>query len=173
MYAKCVFWKVFKKHYKTIKESISKNFADFVLTGRALIKGQSRYTQRALEHSKDTSRAPEHSIHFRHSKGTRALKALVQLEIWGTQAFDGHLGTQSTWILEHSTLGTEACNLIKKRLQHRRFPVNTAKFLSTRILKIICEQLLLENEVSPTIICNFLFFTSYFSFPCKFRQNYT
>ena len=37
-----------------------------------------------------------------------------------------------------------ACNFIKKRLQHRCFPVNVAKFLRTSILKNICERLLLK-----------------------------
>ena len=35
-----------------------------------------------------------------------------------------------------------ACNVIKKRLQHRWFPMNIAKFLRAPILKNICEQLL-------------------------------
>ena len=35
-------------------------------------------------------------------------------------------------------------NFIKKRLQHRCFPVNIAKFLSTSILKNICVRLLLK-----------------------------
>ena len=39
--------------------------------------------------------------------------------------------------------GLPACNFIKKRLQDRCFPVNTAKFLRTPILKNICEWLLL------------------------------
>ena len=38
---------------------------------------------------------------------------------------------------------TEACNFIKKRLQHRFFPVNITKFLRTPILKNMCERLLL------------------------------
>ena len=37
----------------------------------------------------------------------------------------------------------KACNFIKKRLQHRCFPVNIAKFLRTPILKNICKPLLL------------------------------
>ena len=37
----------------------------------------------------------------------------------------------------------QACNFIEKRLQHRCFPVNIAKFLKTPILKNICERLLL------------------------------
>ena len=41
--------------------------------------------------------------------------------------------------------GLEACKLVKKRLQHRCFPVNTEKFLRTPILKNICEQLLLQS----------------------------
>ena len=37
--------------------------------------------------------------------------------------------------------GHQTCNVIKKRLQQRCFPVNTAKFLRTPILKIIYERL--------------------------------
>ena len=40
--------------------------------------------------------------------------------------------------------GLQACNFIKKRLHHRYFPVNIAKFLRTSILKNTCEWLLLE-----------------------------
>ena len=40
--------------------------------------------------------------------------------------------------------GPQACNFIKKRLQHRCFPVNIAKFLRGPILKNICERLLLR-----------------------------
>ena len=35
----------------------------------------------------------------------------------------------------------KACNFIKKKLQHRRFPVNIAKFSETPISKNICERL--------------------------------
>ena len=38
----------------------------------------------------------------------------------------------------------DAWNFIKKRLQHRYFPVKFAKFLRTPILKSICERLLLH-----------------------------
>ena len=38
----------------------------------------------------------------------------------------------------------EACNVIKKRLQHRCFSMNIAKFLGTPILKNICERMLLK-----------------------------
>ena len=38
-------------------------------------------------------------------------------------------------------------NTEKKRLQHRCFLVNIAKFLRSPILKNICEQLLMEDEV--------------------------
>ena len=34
---------------------------------------------------------------------------------------------------------------VKKRIQHRCFPVNIAKFLKTPIMKNICEQLLPEK----------------------------
>ena len=40
----------------------------------------------------------------------------------------------------------KACYIIKKRLQHRCFPVNIAKFLRTSILKNICEQLRLGTS---------------------------
>ena len=40
--------------------------------------------------------------------------------------------------------GLQACNFIKKRLQHKVFPVDFAKFLKTLTLKNICEQLLLK-----------------------------
>ena len=40
----------------------------------------------------------------------------------------------------------KACNFIKKKLQHRFFPVKFAKFLKTPILKTICEQLLLTYQ---------------------------
>ena len=41
-------------------------------------------------------------------------------------------------------LQAEACNFIKKKLQHSCFPVKFAKFLKTPILKNICERLLLN-----------------------------
>ena len=40
--------------------------------------------------------------------------------------------------------GLQTRNFIKKRLQHRCFLDNAAKFISTAILKNICERLLLE-----------------------------
>ena len=41
-----------------------------------------------------------------------------------------------------------SCNFIIKRLQHRCFPVNIAKFLGTSIMKTICEQLFLKVQVA-------------------------
>ena len=40
--------------------------------------------------------------------------------------------------------GLKACNIIKKRLQHRCFPVNIVKFLRLIILKSILKRLLLD-----------------------------
>ena len=40
--------------------------------------------------------------------------------------------------------GLQAYNFIKKRLQHRCFPVNITKFLRIPILKNICQRLLLR-----------------------------
>ena len=48
-------------------------------------------------------------------------------------------------------------NFIKKRLQHRCFPLNIAKFLRTPTLKNICERLLLFLQ--NTISSNLYFFT--------------
>ena len=42
--------------------------------------------------------------------------------------------------------GLKACNFIKKRLQRRCFPVDTAKFLRRPILKNMCERLLLKKS---------------------------
>ena len=47
------------------------------------------------------------------------------------------------WNLFLINLQAQASNFIKKRLQHRCFPVNIAKLLSTPILKNIGERLLL------------------------------
>ena len=41
-------------------------------------------------------------------------------------------------------VGLQACGFIKKRLQHRCFPVNIVKFLRTPILKNTCERLFLQ-----------------------------
>ena len=47
----------------------------------------------------------------------------------------------------------QACNFLKKRLQHRYFPVNVVKFSRTPILKYICKWLLLcTSPISSTII---------------------
>ena len=53
-----------------------------------------------------------------------------------------------------------ACNFIRKRLQHSCFPVNIAKILRTHILKNICERLLLERAseiLLLLILVNFIF----------------
>ena len=51
--------------------------------------------------------------------------------------------------------GLKACNFIKKRLQHRLFLVNMAKFLRTPILKNICERLLLEFQWTMAVFWPF------------------
>ena len=43
--------------------------------------------------------------------------------------------------LFNKVVGLQACNFIKKRFQHRCFPVNIENFLRTPILKNICERL--------------------------------
>ena len=52
---------------------------------------------------------------------------------------------QETPVLEfifRKVADLQACNIIKKRPQHRCFPVNIAKLLILPILKTICKQLL-------------------------------
>ena len=46
---------------------------------------------------------------------------------------------------------TPVCNFIKKRFQHKCFPVIVAKFLRTLILKNICERLLLDRKICNNI----------------------
>ena len=46
----------------------------------------------------------------------------------------------------------EACNFIKKRLWHRCFPVNFAKFLRTPFLQSTSGQLLLNLKTYPVVI---------------------
>ena len=43
--------------------------------------------------------------------------------------------------------GLQDCNSIKKRLQHRQFPMKIAKFLRTSIFKKICFEEHLPTEV--------------------------
>ena len=46
---------------------------------------------------------------------------------------------RSAFINENASF--QSCNFIKKRVQHRCFPVTIAKFLRTSVLKNICERL--------------------------------
>ena len=46
----------------------------------------------------------------------------------------------------------KACNFIKKKLQHKCFPVKFAKFLIVSILKNICEGLLLYYHEKSDIL---------------------
>ena len=63
--------------------------------------------------------------------------------------------------------GLQACIFIKKKLQHRCFPVKFAKVLRTPILKIICERLLLRL-VSWSFLLNYIIW--WFNIPA-FRRN--
>ena len=55
-----------------------------------------------------------------------------------------HMKTSLLESLLNKVAGIQVCNFIKKRLQHRYFPVKFAKFLRTPILKNIWERLLLQ-----------------------------
>ena len=49
------------------------------------------------------------------------------------------------------SLFNKACSFIKKKLQHRCFPVNIAKFIRTPVLMNTCERLLLSFQCSLLI----------------------
>ena len=49
--------------------------------------------------------------------------------------------------------GLQACNIIKKRLQHSCFPVKFPKFSRTLTLKNICESLLLTHSLKKQTFC--------------------
>ena len=51
-------------------------------------------------------------------------------------------------------VGLHPCNFMKKRLQHRSFPVNFAKSLRISILKSICERLLLDFLFADPLTTN-------------------
>ena len=70
----------------------------------------------------------------------RNVKAFSQLFV---KHFLNTLNFSSIKNAELLKMGLKACNFVKKRLQHRCFPVKFSKFLRTPILKNICEQLLL------------------------------
>ena len=59
--------------------------------------------------------------------------------------FSSFTGKHLCWSLslKNLTSGFQSCNFIKKRFQHRGFPVKLGKFFRTHILKNICERLLL------------------------------
>ena len=57
-----------------------------------------------------------------------------------------HRNTHVLELLFSIVAELEACNCIKKRLQHRCFLVNIAKIFRTPILKNICEQLLCTSN---------------------------
>ena len=61
--------------------------------------------------------------------------------------FVNFTGKHLCWSHLSVTWGSKACNFIKKRLQHRCFPVKFAKLLRTLILKNICKRFLLEVDI--------------------------
>ena len=58
-----------------------------------------------------------------------------------------HRKTSVLESLFNKVAGLQACNFIKKRYQHRCFPVNISKFSRTSILKNICVRLLVYFEI--------------------------
>ena len=88
-----------------------------------------------------TSKESYHHIKFRKSimnKRCSIKKTLLK-------NFAMFTGKHLCWNLcFNKNAGLQTCNFIKKRLQHRCFLDNTAKFLRTAILRNICERLLLR-----------------------------
>ena len=72
----------------------------------------------------------------------------------------------------------KSCNLIKKRLQFRCFPVNTAKFLTTPVSKNIGERLLLHNCTSANgcvsncvwLFCDVIHYNQFFYKQLVYKQ---
>ena len=59
------------------------------------------------------------------------------------KTFDIFTGKHLFCSFFNKVAGLRPVSVLKKRLQHRYFPVNIAKFLRTPILRNICERLLL------------------------------
>ena len=78
--------------------------------------------------------------HFRKSLNSRASVWLPAWKHW----FVNYPFMFS--VSKAATRGLQVCNCIKKRLQHRCFPVNIAKFLRRTILKNSCKRLFLRFE---------------------------
>ena len=79
-------------------------------------------------------------------------------EIFKNTYFEEHL--QTTASVLNRVAGPKAHNFIKKRLQHKCFPVKFAKFLRTPNLKKICERLVLSIDLFPKgcIFCETLLY---------------
>ena len=87
----------------------------------------------------------------------------LHIQRWTTSMANnlGNFNKKEHWesLIGRVSLFTEAvvrrcynfCNFIRKRLQHRCFPVNIAKFLRKPILKNICERLLLHLAMDDII----------------------
>ena len=73
---------------------------------------------------------------------TTAFGFFIRLTVFATQWANRN---QAFSIFEHVSSGL-SISFIKKRLQHRCFPVNTAKFLRTSIFQNICEPLFLKSH---------------------------
>ena len=76
------------------------------------------------------------------------------------------------WSLFDKVAALKTCNVIKKRLQHRCFPVKFAKFFRKPILKKICEQDLAVASFSKTTVLRKDYSDKfYFETEKKNRQN--
>ena len=89
---------------------------------------------------------------LRHTVNHRDLLGLLRSSHRGGSVKKGVLKNFANFTGKHLCWSLlQACNFIKKRLQHWCFPVKFAKFLRTSILKKIYERLLLFVSPQNTI----------------------
>ena len=91
----------------------------------------------------------------RHTFGEEATRGVLK-EMLFLKFFGIFTGKHLCWSLFKKVPDHQACNFLKKRLQHRCFLVHIAKFLRTPLLKNICERLLLHLEVRLSRECTFI-----------------
>ena len=107
-------------------------------------------TQNLLFYKSDFLNDASPRAHLRDCRSSHRRCSLKKAVLKDFAIFTGKHLCWSLFFKKVTTL--QPCNFIKKRLQHRRFPVNIAKFLRTIILKNICERLLHILKCSQIIL---------------------
>ena len=111
----------------------------------------------------------------------RSIRSQMFFKIGILQNFANFTGKNLCWSLFNEVVGPQACNLIKKRLQHKCFPVKFAKILRTPFLQntsggclwnwndrlqLIYDGNAYHIETSP-LICSALQINGLFSIWCR------